>query len=197
MSEPTSTSDQVTIWLAGWRRGDEHAGERLIEAVYPDLRRIAARFLADERGSHTLEPGALVHELWIRMREGEKVTFEDRSHFFALAARAMRRVLIDHARARVAEKRGGDRRRVSLTAVAGWNPADYDEDVLSLHAALSELEGADPRAARIVELKFFGGLEGREIAQVLGISEITVKRDWRVARAWLMSRLKSGTWSEG
>jgi RNA polymerase sigma factor (TIGR02999 family) len=167
----------------------EGADDRLMEAVYPELCRLATRFLAGERSSHTLDPNALVHELWIRMTAGETVTFEDRSHFFALAARAMRRILIDHARARAAGKRGGDRGRVSLSAVDGVVPEAYDADLLSLHASLSELERADPRAARVVELRFFGGLDGAEIARVLGVSEITVKRDWRAARAWLLASL--------
>jgi RNA polymerase sigma factor (TIGR02999 family) len=186
---PARTSGAITAWLNGWRQGLDGAEDRLMEEVYPHLRRIATRFLAGERSSHTLDPNALVHELWIRMTVGETVTCEDRSHFFALAARTMRRILIDHARTRAAGKRGGDWGRVSLTAVDGFVPEAYDADLLSLNGALSELERADPRAARVVELRFFGGLDGAEIAQVLGVSEITVKRDWRAARAWLLASL--------
>lgn len=189
MTGPARTSGAITACLNGWRQGVEGAEDRLMEAVYPELCGLAARVLAGERRAHTLDPNALVHELWIRMTAGETVTFDDRSHFFALAARVMRRILIDHARARAAGKRGGDRGRVSLSAVDGFVPRAYDADLLSLHASLSELERADPRAARVVELRFFGGLDGAEIARVLGVSEITVKRDWRAARAWLLASL--------
>jgi RNA polymerase sigma factor (TIGR02999 family) len=184
-------SQQVTRWLADWRQGDACAGDQLVDAVYPELRKIAARFLGNERGDHTLEPNALVHELWVRLVRSAGVSFADRSHFYAVAAQTMRRILIDHARARVAGKRGGKQERVSLSAVDGWNPVAYDEDLLSLNQALTKLERADPRSARVVELRFFGGLEGSEIAEVLGVSEITVKRDWKVARAWLVGRLES------
>lgn len=180
-------SQQITTWLAGWRGGDAQAGERVAGAVYPELRKIAARFLAGERAGHTLEPNALVNELWLRL--GGEVAFQDRAHFFALSANTMRRILIDHARARVAEKRGGGQEQVSLSAVEGWNPVRHYDDVLLLDRALRTLETADARAARVVELRFFGGLQEDEVAEVLGVSEITVKRDWKVARAWLMGQL--------
>jgi RNA polymerase sigma-70 factor, ECF subfamily len=182
-------SQQITTWLAGWRAGDARAGDRVAEAVYPELQKIAARFLRAERQQHTLEPNALVNELWMRL-SGE-VAFENRAHFFAISATTMRRILIDHARAQVAAKRGGEQEQVSLSAVEGWNPVRHYEDVLLLDRALATLEKADARAARVVELRFFGGLQEGEVAQVLGVSEITVKRDWKVARAWLMARLAS------
>lgn len=160
-----------------------------MQAVYSDLNQIARRFLAGERGSHTLDPTALVHELWIRLTTGTHATIQDRTHFFALAAKTMRHILVDHARARAAEKRGGARQQVSLTAVDGSFAVGSVEDLLSLDEALSELEDADPRAAKIVELRFFGGLNGAEIAAALDVAEITVKRDWRAARAWLSSKL--------
>jgi RNA polymerase sigma factor (TIGR02999 family) len=119
------------------------------------------------------------------------LNYQDRAHFFAVAAQTMRRILIDYARARVAEKRGGTQDRVSLTAVEGWNPVERNEDILALDEALAKLEKADLRAARVVELRFFGGLEEAEVAEVLGVSIITVKRDWKVARAWLIGRLQS------
>jgi RNA polymerase sigma factor (TIGR02999 family) len=180
-------TQQITTWLAGWRAGDAEAGDRVAEAVYPELQKIAARFLRAEREQHTLEPNALVNELWVRM--GGAVAFENRSHFFALSATTMRRILIDHARARVADKRGGGQEQVSLSAVEGWNPVRHYEDVLMLDRALGVLEKADVRAARVVELRFFAGLQEEEVAEVLGVSEITVKRDWKVARAWLMGQL--------
>jgi len=184
-------SQEITRWLAEWGEGDAQAGERLAEAVYPELRRIAARFLNNERAGHTLEPNALVHELWMRLVGGDPVAFKDRAHFWSLAARTMRRILTDHARARVREKRGGRQHQVTLTAVEGWNPVRRDEDLLDLDVALGKLAGADARAARVVELRFFGGLQEDEVAEVLGVSVITVKRDWKVAHAWLVNRLKS------
>jgi RNA polymerase sigma factor (TIGR02999 family) len=187
---PDETTQQITVWLAGWRQGDAAAADRLLRAVHPQLRRIAARYLDNERRDHTLEPNALVNELWVRLLGGQAVDYRDRAHFFALAAQTMRRILIDYARSRLAGKRGQQQQRLSLTAIEGWNPIVYSEDLLVLDEALSQLEQADARAARVVELRFFGGLEGAEIADVLGISEKTVKRDWKVARAWLAGRLE-------
>jgi RNA polymerase sigma factor (TIGR02999 family) len=181
----------VTQWLAAWRHGDEHARDQLFAAVYPQLRQIAARFLQHERGDHTLEPTALVNELALRLLGSEPIAYSDRTHFFALAAQMMRRILIDHARARVAEKRGGVQQRVNLSSVEEWQPAPQSEDVLMLDEALSKLEQADGRAAKVVELRFFGGLREQEVADVLGVSVITVKRDWKVARAWLVDQLQS------
>jgi RNA polymerase sigma-70 factor (ECF subfamily) len=192
MGDAQQTSRDITLWLANWRKGDAKAGDRLANAVYPELRRIAARFLNNERAGHTLEPHALVHEVWMRLVGGDPVPFQNRAHFFALSAQTMRRILIDYARARIRDKRGGEQQQVSLTAVDGWNPAERDEDLLDLNQALSKLEQADPRAARVVELRFFGGLQEEEVAEALGVSVITVKRDWKVARAWLMNRLASG-----
>jgi RNA polymerase sigma factor (TIGR02999 family) len=191
MSGDLPSSHAVTGWLAGWRGGDQGAGERLFEVVYPELRRLAARFLGNERRDHTLDPHALVNELCVRLLGAEPITFNDRAHFFAVAAQMMRRILIDHARARLAEKRGGVQERVSLTAVEGWNPVAHDEDLLILDDLLARLEKADARAAKVVELRFFGGLREDEVAEALGISTITVKRDWKVARAWLIGHLQS------
>jgi RNA polymerase sigma factor (TIGR02999 family) len=186
-------SRQITAWLGDWRRGDEDAGGRLLGVVHSELRQIAARFLRNERHDHTLEPNALVNELWIRLVGGDPVDYQNRAHFFAIAAQTMRRILIDHARARIAAKRGGDHQQVSLSAVDGWNPMAQNEDILALDNALSKLERADVRAARVVELRFFSGLQEHEIAEVLGVSIITVKRDWKVARAWLIARLQSNS----
>jgi RNA polymerase sigma factor (TIGR02999 family) len=181
----------VTQWLAAWRHGDDHARDQLFAAVYPQLRQIASRFLQHERGDHTLEPTALVNELALRLLGAEPIAYSDRTHFFALAAQMMRRILIDHARARVAEKRGGVQQRVNLSSVEEWQAAPQSEDVLTLDEALSKLEQADGRAAKVVELRFFGGLREQEVADVLGVSVITVKRDWKVARAWLVDQLQS------
>jgi RNA polymerase sigma-70 factor, ECF subfamily len=184
-------SQRITVWLTNWREGDQQAPERLFGVVYQELRRIATRFLHNERDHHTLEPNALVNELCVRLLGSQPLTYQDRAHFFAIAAQTMRRILIDYARARLAEKRGGPQERVSLTAVEGWNPVERNEDILALDEALMKLEKADPRAARVVELRFFGGLEEHEVAEVLGVSIITVKRDWKVARAWLIGRLQA------
>jgi RNA polymerase sigma factor (TIGR02999 family) len=196
MPEAPPPSQQITVWLADWCAGNTGAGSRLAQAVYPELRLIAARFLNNERRNHTLEPNALVNELWVRLMDGQAVPYQNRTHFFAIAANTMRRVLIDHARARLAEKRGGLQQQVSLTAVQGWNPVVHNEDLLMLDRVLSKLEKADPRAARVVELRFFAGLQEDEVAEVLGVSPITVKRDWRAARAWLTGHLGNGCGSD-
>ena len=193
MNAETFSSEQITVWLANWREGDANASEQLFAVVHPQLRRIAARFLHNERDHHTLEPNALVNELCLRLLGSKPINFKDRAHFFAIAAQTMRRILIDHARGRLAEKRGGEQQRLSLSAVEGWNPVARNEDLLELDQALSRLDKADPRAARVVELRFFGGLQEDEIAEVLNVSVITVKRDWKVARAWLIARLQPHT----
>jgi RNA polymerase sigma factor (TIGR02999 family) len=189
--DPTPSSQEITRWLGDWRQGDDNARDRLFAVVHPQLRQIAARFLQQERGDHTLEPNALVNELCLRLLGAEPISYNDRMHFFAVAAQTMRRILIDHARARVADKRGGVQQRVSLSAVDGWNPVAHSEDLLALDEVLAKLDKADPRSARVVELRFFGGLSENEVAEVLGVSAITVKRDWRAARAWLVGRLQS------
>jgi RNA polymerase sigma-70 factor, ECF subfamily len=187
--ESTPLSQQITRWLGDWRHGDDAARDRLFAVVQPQLQQIAARFLHHERADHTLEPNALVNELCLRMLGAQPITYNDRAHFFAVAAQTMRRILIDHARARVADKRGGVQQRVSLSAVDGWNPVARSEDLLALDEVLAKLEKADPRAAHVVELRFFGGLSEEEVAAALGVSVITVKRDWRAARAWLVGKL--------
>lgn len=186
-----ANSAQITAWLARWRGGDEQARERLFETVHIQLRQIAANLLQRERANHTLEPNALVNELCVRLLGGQIVSCQDRAHFFAIAAQTMRRILVDHARAGVAEKRGGGWQRVSLSGVDGWTPVSRDEDILALDKALSKLAAVDPRATRVVELRFFAGLQEDEVAIALGVSEITVKRDWKAARAWLISHLHS------
>jgi RNA polymerase sigma factor (TIGR02999 family) len=183
-------SGQITAWLALWRQGDEGARERLFETVQIQLRQIASHLLQRERANHTLEPNALVNELCIRLVGNQPLSYNDRAHFFAIAAQTMRRILIDHARAAVAEKRGGEKQRVSLSEVDGWNRTSRDEDILALDEALTRLAAVDPRAARGIELRFFAGLQEDEVATVLGVSTITVKRDWKAARAWLISHLQ-------
>jgi RNA polymerase sigma factor (TIGR02999 family) len=188
---PTPSPQQITSWLGDWRQGNDDARDRLFAVVQPQLRQIAARSLHGERRDHTLEPNALVNELCLRLLGGKPLAFKDRAHFFAVAAQGMRHILIDHARARVADKRGGVQQRLTLSAVDGWQPVTHGDDILALDEALAQLEKADPRAARVVELRFFGGLREEDVAEALGVSVITVKRDWKVARAWLIGRLRS------
>jgi RNA polymerase sigma factor (TIGR02999 family) len=185
-------ASEITGWLARWREGDQHARDRLFAVAQPHLRELAARLLQRERRDHTLEPNAVVNELCLRLLGTQPLTFQDRAHFLAIAAQTMRRILIDHARARVAGKRGGVQHRVPLSAVDGWDAAVPSEDLMDLDTQLSALAAADPRAARVVELRFFGGLGEAEVAAVLDVSVITVKRDWKAARAWLAARLQSG-----
>ena len=180
---------EITGWLASWREGDEQARDRLFAVVQPQLHLIAARLMQRERRDHTLEPNAVVNELYLRLLGSQPISYENRAHFFAIAAQTIRRILIDHARARVAEKRGGEQQRVPLTDVGGWCAAIPSEQLLDLDTLLSALEQTDPRAARVVELRFFGGLREEDVAEVLKVSVITVKRDWKAARAWLAVRL--------
>ena len=181
---------EITRWLTLWRDGDGQARDELFAVIHPELRQMAVRLLRRERPDHTLEPNAVVSELYLRLTGGQPVSYQDRAHFFAIAAQTMRRVLIDHARARVADKRGGDQRRVPLSDVDGWNDALSSEQLIDLDAQLTALATADPRAARVVELRFFGGLREEDVAEVLKVSAITVKRDWKAARAWLAARLQ-------
>lgn len=178
-----SRSD-LTRLLQAVGRGDDQAEEALLGAVYEELREIARAFMAGERPDHTLQPTAVVHEAYLRLFEGGPPSWESRSHFFGTAARAMRRILVDHARGKVSRKRGGDRRRVELVEVPeaeGPRP----EDVLSLDRALNRLEERDTTMARVVELRYFGGLSVQETARVLETSPRSVNRAWTAARAWL------------
>jgi RNA polymerase sigma factor (TIGR02999 family) len=180
----------ITGLLRSWRAGDEEAGQQLMERAYQDLRRLAAAQLRGERPGHTLQATALVHELYLRLFSGETPAWEDRAHFLATAARQLRHLVIDHARRRNARKRGGPNARadVDLLGLAG---VPLDGRVLDLDEALRALEQLEPRAASVVELRFFGGLEEKEIAAALGISVATVKRDWTFARSWLKVRMRA------
>jgi len=182
--------EHITLWLNQARAGDAHARDQLFTAVHEHLRRMATDVFRHERADHTLEPNALVSELYLRLFRDEAQSFCDRAHFFAVAAQTMRRILIDHARAGVAVKRGGSKQRVSLSSVDAWTRGAGPEEFLALDVALSKLAELDARAARVVELRFFGGLQEDEVAEVLNISTITVKRDWKTARAWLSSYLR-------
>jgi RNA polymerase sigma factor (TIGR02999 family) len=185
-SGPLVTSSRITVLLQRSREGDKDALESVLPLLYRELRRIAAGQLARERAGHTLQPTALVHEAYLRLVDQEQRDWVDRGHFLALAATAMRRVLVHHAERRAAAKRGGDLRRVTLPAeLAGEDLPD----MIALDRALERLAAIDPRGAQVVELRFFGGLSNEEAAGVLGLSSRTVEREWRVTRAWLRREL--------
>ena len=188
-AEPQEGLTQI---LGRARAGDEHARGELLALVYDELRGVASRLMRRERADHTLSPTAVVHEAVIRLL-GEAVLDKaaDRGYLFASAARAMREVLIDHARRRGADRRGGGRRRVALDAVV-----DYFEgqglELVAVHEALDRLAERDERQAQVMTLRYFGGMTVAEVAKALGVSVVTVERDWRVARAWLVGQLGGG-----
>jgi RNA polymerase sigma factor (TIGR02999 family) len=191
--DPEPAAD-VTQYLRAWEAGDDRALEALLPLVYAELRQIAARHLGSERSGHTLQPTALVNEAYLRLHGLRGVPWHDRTHFFAIASRVMRRALVDHARARSAAKRGADAPRVEL--IEGMHdalePVLDAPTLIDLDRALDELAAAEPRLARLVEVRFFGGLTIEEAALVLGCSPRTAKRDWTFARAWLLRRLSAG-----
>ncbi|MCC6262904.1 MAG: sigma-70 family RNA polymerase sigma factor [Bryobacterales bacterium] len=187
-----STLD-VTTLLARWSSGDAGALEQLTPIVYDELRRIARRHLARERKDHTLQSTALVHEAYLRLIGSSGSEYHNRQHFFAVAAQVIRRVLVDHARAVNAAKRGGGAQKILLEdQPEASTPAENVAEVLALHEALERLAVFDQQQERIVELRYFAGLSIEETAEVLGVSAATVKRDWVMARAWLARELKGG-----
>ena len=181
----------VTELLVAWSAGDEESLKRLTPLVYDELRRLARRHLARERGE-SLQPTALVHEAYLRLLDQRSVNWQNRAHFFAIAARLMRRILIDHARRRVAERRGGGAVHVPLDD-AGQVSLERSGELLALDEALDELATVDARKSQVVELRFFGGLSVQETAAALGVSEVTVIRDWSTARAWLHRSITGST----
>lgn len=172
----------ITALLKDWSGGDRAALERLMPVVYAELRRLAASYLRSERPDHTLQPTALVHEAYLRLADQHSVEWANRGHFFGIAARIMRRILVDHARRRRALKRDMAGLRLT-TEDAG--PLDRAPELIALDSALTSLEKLDPQQAKVVELRFFGGMTVEETAEATGISTATVKREWRTARAWL------------
>ena len=177
---------QVTQLLMDWGKGDQAALERLLPLVQQELHRLASHYMRRERPGHTLQPTALINEAYLRLA-GQQISWEGRAQFFGIAARLMRQILVDHARARRNAKRGGDLRQVSL-AVAEGLPG-RSGDLLALDDALKSLAEAGPQQARVVELRYFGGLTVEETAELLGVSPSTVEREWRAARAWLRKEM--------
>jgi RNA polymerase sigma-70 factor (ECF subfamily) len=181
----------VTALLQDWRRGNQIAGKELFELMQPELRRIASGYMQRERSGHTLQPTALVNELFLKLIGGASVEWQDRAHFLAIASQQLRRILVDHAREHQAKKRGGEWQATTLVEQS-TAARPFEEDLLDLHHALDELSALDPRAAQVIELRYFGGLTEKESAEVLRISVATLKRDWEAGRAWLIDRLGWG-----
>ncbi|MBS1793471.1 MAG: sigma-70 family RNA polymerase sigma factor [Acidobacteria bacterium] len=181
---------EISLILKDWGGGKRDSADLLLSLVYDELRRIARRYLRRERSDHTLQPTALVHEAYLKLIDISDVSWQDRAHFFAVASNVMRRILVDHARARTTDKRGGDAQRIALED-AGEISDPPDVDLLALDEALKQLAGFDEQQSRIVELRFFGGLTVDETAHVLAVSPATVKREWTMAKAWLFRRIRA------
>jgi len=184
-------ADDISTLLRAWSDGDQRALERLTPIVYDELHRLARRYMKGEHSGHSLQATALVNEAYMRLVDFERMQWQNRAHFFAVSAQLMRRILVEHAR-RHNLKRGGGVQHVSLdeAAVVG---GDQDADLVALDDAMNGLARIDPRKVQVVEMRFFGGLSVEETAEVLKVSPVTVKRDWRVARAWLYRELTGGT----
>jgi len=184
----SAPASELTQMLVNWRNGDQAALDKLLQLVYQELRRIARRYMRGERAGHTLESAALVNEAYLRLIDIKKIDWQNRAHFFAMSARLMRRILVDHARSRNYAKRDGALQRLSL-GEADQLAGERDVDLVALDDALKSLAEMSEHQSRIVELRFFGGLTIEETAEVLGVSHATVERDWAVARAWLRREL--------
>jgi RNA polymerase sigma factor (TIGR02999 family) len=181
-------SAEITRLLEAWGQGDQAALERLTPLVYNELRRMAHRYMRGEREGHTLETTALVNEAYLRLVDVHNVNWHDRAHFFAVSAQMMRRILVDAARGRVAERRGGRAVRAELETIPDLS-SGRDREIVAIDDALKALAELDPRKAKVIELRFFGGLSVEETAAVLKISPQSVMRDWKLAKAWLMREL--------
>jgi RNA polymerase sigma-70 factor (ECF subfamily) len=184
----TPTSHEVTALLLAWSEGDQGAFDRLVPLVYAELRRLAKSYMRKERAGQTLQTTALIHEAYVRLIDAQNVQWQNRAHFFGVAARVMRQILVATAREHGSQKRGGRAQQVSLdeALVVGQ---EQDEDLIAIDEALSALAEVDARKAQVVEMRFFGGLTEEETATALRVSPETVKRDWRIARSWLRRRL--------
>lgn len=183
-------SNQLSELLEAWAQGDQRALDELVPLVQPELRRLARRYMSRERAGHTLQTTALVNEAYVRLMDQPKVQWHNRAHFFAVAAHLMRHILVDYARRRARAKRGGDGRQTNLDEGAVISK-DRNPELLALDEALGRLAALDPRQSRVVVLRYFGGLTIEETAEVLKVSPMTVRRDWRLAKAWLYKALLS------
>lgn len=188
MKTASASPHEVTQLLANWSHGDDAALAKLTPLIYEELRRVAHHHMDGQRVDHTLQTTALVHETYLRLADQTHPSWNNRAHFFAVAARAMRQILVNYAESYRAQKRGGGALKVILDEEAMVSPAQSKE-IIELHEALETLAALDPRKARVVELKYFGGLNHDEIAEVMKISSVTVRRDWTFAKAWLHSEL--------
>lgn len=185
----SSMNADVTRLLDAIVAGDLHAGEELLPIVYGELRRLASSRMSQERAGHTLQPTALVHEAWMRLGDGAQRKWENRAHFFGAAAEAMRRILIDRARQRLAVKHGAGKEHVELDGLEIAAPTDKDDELLAVHEALDRFATSEPRKAELVKLRYFAGFSIEEAAEALNISAPTAKRDWAYARAWLFREI--------
>jgi RNA polymerase sigma factor (TIGR02999 family) len=191
----TPTSHEITQLLLAWSEGDKQALDRLVPLVYDELRRLARSYMRKERAGQSLQTTALIHEAYLRLIDANRAQWRDRAHFFGVAARLMRQILVARARERGCQKRGGGAQQVSLDEAMVIDER-LDEDLVALDEALAELAEFDARKAQVVELRFFGGLTEKEIAEALDVSTETVRRDWRLARSWLRRKL-SGEQTDG
>lgn len=189
MTAENAPPECITAIIQQVDAGDRSAVGRLLEEAYAELRALAGSFFEHERPNHTLQPTALVHDAFVKLTEGKQIDWRNRRHFFVVAGKAMRQVLIDHAKSRGREKRGGGWHRVTLSGESGADESSADVDAVELEAALVELERLNPRHAQIVEMRFLAGLSIPEVAEALEVSRRTVELDWRTARAWLRTRL--------
>src|SRR5215469_155061 len=189
MDAPSVSQQRVTELLQQWSHGDDAALAELTPLVYEELRRLAHHHMGGQRPDHTLQTTALVNEVYLRLADQTNLTWQNRAHFFAVAARAMRQILVSYARSQRARKRGCDAVKVDLEEAALISPEESKE-IIDLHEALERLATLDPRKAQVVELKYFGGLNYDEMAEVLKISRITVRRDWEFAKVWLYMELR-------
>ncbi len=185
------SSQEVTSLLRAWRGGDQGALDKLMPLVYAELHRLAHRCMLRERAGHTLQTTAVVNEAYIRLIDARQIEWKDRAHFFAISANLMRRILVEFARSRGRNKRGGDVRKVELDEAFVISP-QRGTDLVALDDALTALAAIDERKAKVIELRFFGGLSVEETAEVLGVSPDTVMRDWRLAKVWLWREMKHG-----
>src|SRR5438552_11253696 len=192
MDRPSASPQEVTQLLAHWSHGDDAALAELTPLVYEELRRLAHHHMGGQRPNHTLQTTALINEVYLRMADQTNPSWQNRAHFFAVAARAMRQILVSYARSQGSQKRGGGAVKVELDEAAIVSPEE-SEEIVDLHEALERLATLDSRKAQVVELKYFGGLNYDEMAEVLKISRVTVRRDWEFAKAWLYKELHGAT----